>query len=272
MSARHLLASPGGLAAPGGDEFKAPGTEIFDWGPLWEGAPAWVTKPTLIVTLSVIIVVGFFWAAFSKPKLVPRGAQNVGELGYMFVRDQIARPMIGKDGDRWMPFLVSTFFFILIMNWMGVIPVLQLPATSHIAFPIVLALSVYVVMLFLSVKHQGLVGYFKNMMFPPGLPKPLYVILAPIELLSNIILRPFTHAVRLFANMFAGHLLIAFFASVSFWFLAEKLTPLGASVGLIGLVMTIVMTAFEIFVQALQAFIFTLLAASYIGGALHPEH
>ncbi|XVQ12417.1 F0F1 ATP synthase subunit A [Spirillospora sp. CA-255316] len=266
MSARHLL------AAPSGDEFQAPGTEIFDWGPLWDGAPSWVTKPTLIVTLSVIIVVGFFWAAFNKPKLVPRGVQNVGEVGYLFVRDQIARPMIGKEGDRWMPFLISTFFFILIMNWMGVVPVMQLPAPSHIAFPIVLALFVYAIMWFLSIKHQGFIGWFKNMMFPPGLPKPLYVILAPIEFLSNIILRPFTHAVRLFANMFAGHLLIAFFASVAYWFLAEKLTVLGAGVGLIGFLMTIVMTAFEIFVQALQAFIFTLLAASYIGGALHPDH
>ncbi|MFI0351356.1 F0F1 ATP synthase subunit A [Actinomadura sp. 9N407] len=272
MSARQLLASPSGLAAPAGDEFKAPGTEIFEWGPLWEGAPSWVTKPTLIATLSVIIVVGFFWAAFNKPKLVPRGVQNVGELGYLFVRDQVARPMIGKDADRWMPFLLSTFFFILVINWMGVVPVLQLPIASHIAFPIVLALVVYVMMWGLSIKNQGFVGWFKNMMFPPGLPKPLYVLYAPIELLSTIILRPFTHSVRLFANMFAGHLLLAFFATVAYWFLFEKLTVLGAGIGVLGFVMTIVMTAFEIFVQALQAFIFAMLAASYIGGAIHPEH
>ncbi|GLZ13173.1 ATP synthase subunit a [Actinomadura sp. NBRC 104425] len=266
MIARQLL------AAEGGNEFQAPGTEIFDWGPLWDGAPSWLTKPTLIVALSVIIVCGFFWAAFSKPKLVPRGVQNIGEVGYLFVRDQVARPMIGKDGDKWMPFLLSTFFFILVMNLMGVIPVLQLPAPSHIAFAIVPAAVVYVLMVFLSIKHQGLGGWFKNMMFPPGLPAWLYIILAPIELLSTVILRPFTHAVRLFANMFAGHLLIAFFASVGYWFLIEKLTPLGSGLGVLGFVMSVVMTGFEIFVQALQAFIFTLLAASYIGGALHPDH
>jgi F-type H+-transporting ATPase subunit a len=267
VSAPHILASPGG-----GGEFQAPGLEIFEFAPLWHGAPSWLTKPVLIAALTVVIVCAFFWAAYNKPKLVPRGVQNLGEVGYLLVRDQIARPMIGKDGDRWMPFLLSTFFFILIMNWMGVMPILYLPIASHIAFPIVLAAVVYVMMLFLSVKHQGLVGYFKNMMFPPGLPKPLYVILAPIELLSNVILRPFTHAVRLFANMFAGHLLLAFFATVAYWFLIEKLTGLGAGLGVVGFLMTIVMTAFEIFVQALQAFIFTLLAASYIGGALHPEH
>jgi F-type H+-transporting ATPase subunit a len=266
VSARHLL------AAPAGEEFHAPGTEIFEWGPLWDGAPSWVTKPTLIVTLSVIIVVGFFWAAFNKPKLVPRGVQNVGEVGYLFVRDQIARPMIGKDGDRWMPFLLSTFFFILIMNWMGVVPVMQFPGPSHIAFAIVLALFVYAIMWFLSIRHQGLGGWFKGMMFPPGLPKPLYALYAPIELLSTLIVRPFTHSVRLFANMFAGHLLLAFFSTVAYWFLIEKLTPLGAGIGVLGFLLTIVMTGFEMFVQALQAFIFTILAASYIGGAMHPEH
>jgi len=267
VSASHILAASGG-----GEEFQAPGLELFEFAPLWDGAPSWLTKPVLLAALSVIIVCGFFWAAFSKPKLVPRGVQNIGEVGYLFVRDQIARPMIGKDGDRWMPFLVSTFFFILIMNWMGVIPLMQMPIASHIAFPIVLAAIVYVMMWFLSIKHQGLIGWFKNMMFPPGLPKPLYVLYAPIELLSVIVLRPFTHSVRLFANMFAGHLLLAFFATVAYWFLIEKLTGLGAGLGVVGFAMTIVMTGFEMFVQALQAFIFTLLAASYIGGALHPDH
>lgn len=270
------MSAPQLLASAGGDEFEAPGLHIFDWKPIFgEDGPAWLdwfTKPALIVILSVLIVVAFSWAAFNKPKLVPTGVQNLGEVFYLFVRDQVARPMIGKDGDRWMPFLFGTFFFVLVMNLMGVVPVMQLPATSHIAIPVVLALTVYVMMLFLSVKNQGLVGYFKNMMFPPGLPKALYLILSPIELLSNLVLRPFTHAIRLFANMFAGHLLIAFFATVAWWFLAEKLTVLGAGVGVIGFLMTIVMTAFEIFVQSLQAFIFTLLAASYIGGALHPEH
>jgi F-type H+-transporting ATPase subunit a len=264
--ARHILASGGG------EEFEAPGLEIFDWGPLWHGAPSWLTKPVLIVALAVAIVCTFFWFAFNNPKLVPRGVQNVGELGYLFVRDQIARPMIGKEGDRWMPFLLSTFFFILIMNLMGVVPFLYFPVNSHIAFPIVFALVVYGIMVFLSIKHQGLVGWFKNMMFPPGLPKALYVIYAPIELLSTVVLRPFTHSVRLFANMFAGHILLAFFATVGYWFLVEKLTVAGFGVGVVGSLLTIVMTGFEMFVQALQAYIFTLLAASYIGGALHPEH
>lgn len=260
------------LAVSDGDVFQAPGLELFEIPVLWEGAPVWLTKPVLLALLSSVIVIIFCWSAFGNPKLVPRGVQNIAEIGYEFVREQIARPFLGKDTDRWMGFLLSLFFLIWVWNLMGVIPFMQFPVASHIAFPAVLALVVYGVKIYLGVKHQGLGGYFKNMMFPPGLPKPIYILLAPIEFLSNMIIAPFTHAVRLFANMFAGHMLLAFFSMVGFWFLIEKLTPLGAGVGVIGVVMTIVFTAFEIFIQFLQAFLFAMLASMYIGGSLHAEH
>ncbi|MFC7644617.1 F0F1 ATP synthase subunit A [Streptosporangium lutulentum] len=189
------------LLAPG-DEFTPPGLELFDSPPIISGVD-WFTKPVLLAILSTLIVVAFCWSAFANPKLVPRGVQNIGEMGYTFVRDQVARPFLGKDADRWMGLLLSIFFLVWIWNVMGVVPVLQFPVASHIAFPIVLAVSIYVLKVYLGVKHQGPVGYFKNMMFPPGLPKPIYALLAPIEFLSNMIIAPFTHAVRLFANMFA---------------------------------------------------------------------
>ncbi|WP_344192697.1 F0F1 ATP synthase subunit A [Acrocarpospora corrugata] len=233
---------------------------------------SWFTKPVLLALLSTLIVVIFCWSAFAKPKLVPRGVQNVGEMGYMFVRDQVARPFLGKDADRWMGLLLSIFFMVWIWNLMGVIPIIQFPVASHIAFPIVLAISIYVLKIYLGIKHQGPIGYFKNMMFPPGLPKPIYVLLAPIEFLSNLIIAPFTHAVRLFANMFAGHIILAFFSLVGFWFVFEHLTPLGVGLGVVGVVMTIAMTAFEMFIQFLQAFLFAMLAAMYIGNSLHADH
>jgi len=264
VSTLSLLASPGG-------EFRAPTPqELFDLAPV--GGIEWLTKPVLVAVLSSIVVIAISWGAFGNPKIVPRGMQNVVEYGYMFVRDQIARPFLGKDADRFMGLLVTLFFLVFGWNLMGVIPFIQFPVASHIAFPAVLALSIYVLKIYLGFKHQGPVGYFKNMMFPPGLPKPIYVLLAPIEFLSNMIIAPFTHAVRLFANMFAGHMLLAFFSMVGFWFLIEKLTPLGAGVGVIGVVMTIVFTAFEIFIQFLQAFLFAMLASMYIGGSLHAEH
>ncbi|WP_020546690.1 F0F1 ATP synthase subunit A [Nonomuraea coxensis] len=232
----------------------------------------WFTKPVLLALLASVVVIALCWGAFANPKVVPRGLQNVVEYGYMFVRDQVARPFLGKDADRWMGLLVSIFFIVLVWNLMGVIPVLQFPVASHIAFPAVLAGLIYILKIYLGMKHQGPVGYFKNMMFPPGLPKFIYVLLAPIEFLSNLIIAPFTHAVRLFANMFAGHMLLAFFSMVGFWFLFEKLTPLGAPVGVLGVLMTIVLTGFEMFIQFLQAFLFAMLAAMYIGNSLHAEH
>lgn len=254
------------------DEFKAPGLELFEIPPLWDGAPFWLTKPVVLAVLSSLAMIWLCWSAFANPKLVPRGIQNVAEMGYMFVRDQIARPFLGKDTDRWMGLLLSIFLLVWMWNLLGVVPILQFPVASHIAFPIVLAASIYLLKIYLGIKHQGAIGYFKNMMFPPGLPKFIYVLLAPIEFLSNLIIAPFTHAVRLFANMFAGHMILAFFSMVGFWFLFEKLTPLGAPVGVVGVLMTIAMTGFELFIQFLQAFLFALLAAMYIGGSLHPEH
>jgi F-type H+-transporting ATPase subunit a len=109
------------------------------------------------------------------------------------------------------------------------------------------------------------------MMFPPGIPKPVYVILAPLEFISTILVRPFTHAVRLFANMFAGHVLIAFFAVTGYYFIVET-QGLGIIIGVAGFIMTIAMTGFEMFIQALQAFIFTLLAAVYIQSSVEVDH
>ncbi|MFC4011776.1 F0F1 ATP synthase subunit A [Nonomuraea purpurea] len=255
------------------DQFQAPSPDsLFNaFTPIIPGVD-WFTKPVLLAMLSSILVIGVCWAAFGNPKVVPRGVQNVVEYGYMFVRDQVARPFLGKDADRWMGLLLTLFFLVLVWNLMGVIPVIQFPVASHIAFPMVLAISIYVLKIYLGMKHQGPIGYFKNMMFPPGLPKFIYVLLAPIEFLSNLIIAPFTHAVRLFANMFAGHMLLAFFSMVGFWFLFEKLTPLGAGVGVVGVIMTIIFTAFEMFIQFLQAFLFAMLASMYIGNSLHADH
>jgi F-type H+-transporting ATPase subunit a len=251
--------------------FHAPGTEIFQFEPLFTIAGIDFTKPMLMAFLGSLIVVTLFYAACANPKMVPGKLQSIVELGYVFIRDEIARSIIGKKGDKYVPLLVSLFFFIWILNLFAVIPLLQFPVTSRIAYPAVLALIVYVLFIFLGLKHQGPVGYFKNMMFPPGIPKPVYVLLAPLEFISTILVRPFTHAVRLFANMFAGHVLIAFFAATAYWFLIETQT-LGMLVGAAGFVMTIAMTGFEMFIQLLQAFIFTLLAAVYIQSSLEVDH
>lgn len=260
-------------ALPAADEFEPPGTGLFDFPPLWDGAPYWLTKPVLFAVLGALLVCALCWAAFARPSLVPRGLQNAGEYVYLFVREQIARPSLGGDADRWMPLLFSLFTLILIWNLMGVVPVVQFPITSHAAFPWVFAITIYLVKLYLAVKHQGVRRFFAGILFPPGLPKPLALALyAPMELIYVFVTSPFTHAIRLFANMFAGHLILAFFSAVGFWFLFVQPTPLGVPVGLLGVLVTIAMTAFEIFIQFLQAYLFTMLAAVYIGDSLRPQH
>jgi len=138
----------------------------------------------LLAVICAGIVIAFFWAAFAKPKLVPRGVQNVGELGILFVRDQILRPMMGKRGDGYLPFLVALFFFICIMNIMEIIPVAQFPGNSEVAFPYALMLMVYGTYNYLGIKHQGFLGYFNNMI-PKGVPPGILLILARRVLSMN---------------------------------------------------------------------------------------
>ena len=226
------------------------------------------TKPMLLALVCTVVVVGFFWAAFAKPKIVPRGAQNLGEMGVEFVREQILRPMIGKRGDSFLPFLVSLFFFIWVMNLMEIIPVAQFPAMSRIAFPAALMLMVYVTYNFLSIKRLGLAGYFRGMV-PTGVPWPILLILAPVEIAQYIIVRPFTLAVRLFANMFAGHILVAVF-TLAAWYLFSL--GVGLLFSATSFILVIALTLFEMLIQALQAYIFTILTAQYIGGAYETGH
>jgi F-type H+-transporting ATPase subunit a len=254
--------------------FPAPSGEIFDLEPYATfsvlGMEVHITKWLVLAGIGVVVIVGFFLLAFRSPRLVPSRLQSVGELGYLFVRDQISRQAIGKKGEGYVPFLVSLFFFIWIFNLFAVIPGAQFPVTSKLAFPAGLSAMVYLIFNYIGIRKHGVGGYFKGIAFPPGVPKGLYVLLTPIELFSTLLVRPFTLAVRLFANMFAGHLLLTTF-TVATWYLLS-VNPFGLFFSATSFLMTVLLTGFEIFVQALQAFIFTLLAASYIGGALEAEH
>ncbi|MYX43623.1 F0F1 ATP synthase subunit A [Streptomyces sp. SID8499] len=226
-------------------------------------------KPMLLAIVTTVVVVGFFWAAFSKAKVVPGKLQMVGEAGYDFVRRGIVYETLGKrEGEKYVPFMVSLFFFIWIMNLWSIIPVAQFPVTSIIAYPAALALCVYATWMVLTFKKHGFVGGLKNL---TGYDKSLGAVLplvVVIEFFSNVLVRPFTHAVRLFANMFAGHLLLVMFTVASWYLMNSWLIAAGA----VSFVMALVMILFELFVQAVQAYVFVLLACSYVQGALAEHH
>jgi F-type H+-transporting ATPase subunit a len=249
--------------------YPAPEIQDFYFKPIFTIGGFQFTKPLLIMVLSVAIVLVFFAVAFRRPKLVPRGVQNLGELAILAVRDQILRPQLGSKGDRYLPFLVSLFFFIYFMNIFELIPVFQFPATSKYAFPVVLTLIVWVTYISIGVRHQGPIGYFKNMAVPAGAPWWILPLLSPIELLSNILVRPFTLSIRLFANMLSGHLLLLVF-SIASWYLFSA--TIGLLFSAVSLIVFLLIFGLEVLITLLQAFIFTTLTAFYISDALEAAH
>lgn len=268
------LIAQSGCHINSGCGFPAPTTEIFQFHTIWQFTVAGVTfdinKPMVMALTSSVLIVAFFVLAFGRAKLVPGKLQSVGEMGYLFIRDQISRETIGKDGDKFIPFLFSLFFFIFVLNFLEIVPGAQMPVTAYYAFPVALALASWVTYMYLGIRHQGPLGFFRNMMFPPGVPAPIYVLLSPIELISNVIVRPFTLSIRLFANMFAGHILLTVFTVATLYLM--NLSVIGILGTTTSFIMTVVMTAFELLIEFLQAYIFTLLTASYIAGSLHAEH
>ena len=249
-----------------------PVNHLFDWPSiLFEDTPFALNKVGLTYLFAMVMTILIFWLAGAKKNMVPRGIQHVAESGVSFVEESVVMQTIGPEGKKFMPFLTTMFFFIFFSNITEVIPFWQFPANSRMAMPITLALLVWVIYNFQGVKHQGAFGYLKNSLFPPGVPKALYLIVTPIEFVSTFVVRPFSLAIRLWANMVAGHLLLVTFAILSATMAAA------GGIGWLGAIalsfpMLILMTGFEILVSVLQAFIFTILTAVYIGGSMHPEH
>ena len=239
---------------------------------LFDATP-WLTKSIVLVTLSVFIIVTFLLAATRRPALVPGRLQFTGELIYSFVRNSMARDVIGsKDFKPFVPLLFTFFTFILVNNVYGILPLISFPPMAHIAYPMVLALVALVVFNYVGIKRQGFFPYFKNMMFIPGVPWFVYPLLAPIELISTIIVRPLSLTLRLFANMFSGHLLLLVFITGSEYLMLEVANPFLKAAGAATGALYIVLVFYELFVEIFQAYIFTLLAALYIAGATSEGH
>jgi F-type H+-transporting ATPase subunit a len=247
--------------------------ELLEWpGILIKSGPLKINKVVLLMWLAAAITILVFWLAGRRAKsgeLVPSGVQNGVEASIEFVRNDIILQTIGPQGMGWMPFLITLFFFIGIGNTFEVIPVLQFPTNARMALPAFMALLVWAIFLFVGIKSQGFGGYFKSVLFPPGVPKTLLPLVAMIEIISTIIVRPFSLAVRLFANMLAGHLLLVTFEVLTAALVTKSIL---AVIMPLPFAMLVVLVAFEILVGVLQAFIFTILTAVYIGGSMNPEH
>ncbi|KAJ1684417.1 hypothetical protein LUZ63_020172 [Rhynchospora breviuscula] len=231
-----------------------------------------VTKPMLQLVLGAVLVFALFRVAGAKRAMVPGRLQYVGEAGYGFVRNTIGRDIIGsQDFMRFVPYLFALFFFVLVNNFLATIPFIQFPTMGRIGFVYALALISWLIYNYVGIKRHGFVGYFKLQTIPGGVSGPILALIIPLEFFSNILVRPVTLALRLFANMFAGHLLLILFALGGEYLLIHG-EGLVKVVGPVSWLMFIAVAILEVLIQFLQAYVFVLLNATYIQGALAEEH
>ena len=244
-----------------------PVSHLVEWGPIWGSGAFAINKVVLEMLVASIAVITFYSVAGSKQALVPTGVQNMAEMAVEFVQDGIVMETIGPDGLRYTPYLVTLFSFILTCNLVGLLPFVQMPALARYGVPVFMALVTYMIYNVVAVVKQGPVHYLKNVMFMPGVPKVMYILLTPIEFFTVFLIQPFSLSLRLFANLLAGHLILVTFAvlTTALW----EATKIGF---VLPFALLVALTGFEILVALLQAYIFTILSAVYIGRAMHPEH
>lgn len=268
-NAVHLV-TPRPLAADG--EFHPPSLDdFFPPALFFEGTPFEINRIMLLRIVLCLVLLLLFWLGTRKMRVIPTRGQSLTEMALDFVRVQIAENLLGKaDGRRFLPILTAMFFMIFAFNITGIIPGINIPATSVIGTPLVLAAVSYVTFIYAGIKKSPK-NFFKNSLFPAGVPKPLYVIVTPIEFISTFVLRPVTLTLRLLMNLMVGHLILvlAFSATNFFILYAGGAFP---ALGVGTLAFGGAFTLFEILVAVLQAYVFTLLTAVYIQLALAEEH
>ena len=219
------------------EEFTVPElSELFEW-PAFEFSEGWaiagfsvaLNRVALLTMLAALFTCGFYYLAFRNPQVVPGRLQATAESVVGFVREQIAIETIGKEGVAFVPFLTALFSFVFFANVFEILPLINFPVTSRMAVPAFLTALVWFVFVWTGMRQQGPLRYFKDVLFPPGVPKFLYLLVTPIEIISTFVVRPLTLAIRLFANLLAGHIILTviFIAIHGFFFVASPLAQIG---------------------------------------------
>src|SRR5690606_6229681 len=222
------------------------------------------TKHVVFMWLAALLVFVIFKLVASKYKssLIPKGVANFFEILVLFVRDEVAAPTIGRGYEKFLPYLLTIFFFILFGNFLGLVP-FSATFTSNIAVTASLALITFFVTQFGGIRSNGVAGYFKGLV-PHGIPSWMLAIMIPVEILG-LFTKPFALAIRLFANMIAGHTVILALLGLIFFMQAYFVAP-------VSITFAVFIYLLEILVALIQAYIFTMLSALFIGMAVHQEH
>jgi len=260
------------LAAPrkGFQQTLPPTEEIFHGKCIIGSGTFCLNRTSILMLLVAAVLATLLIVASARPRLIPTGLQSIAESIYAFIRRDVVIGVMGPEGERYAPYLTSLFLFAFLASLCEVIPGIQFPITSRMAMPAVLALLSWGIYNYAGIRAKGLGGYLKGIAFPPGVrPKAIYVLVTPIEVVAALFLRPLTLAIRLFANFFAGHLLLVVAFVGSAYLIGSAVTAPFFVLTLVGGVVGI---ALEIFIAAVQAYVFALLTAAYVRLASAEEH
>jgi len=256
-----MIPMDGGWTAPGVDDFNFPG--IF--------GISWLTKPMMQLFIAIVIVLVVWLVVARRLKVRPTKVQFFFEYAYDFVRNSIAREMIGPGYQAFVPLLLGMFCVILISNWCGEFFLLMFPTFSNIGYTWGMTIFVYLLYVGLGFKAHG-AGYLKKSLVPPGLPAYMLPVVVPMEFLSTFITRPLTLGIRLFANMFGGHIVVLVFVLGGTYLMTYSGNAVYNGAGVLSLIFSMVMMALEVFIGFLQAYIFTMLTAQYISSSMQEGH
>ena len=221
-----------------------------------------ITKHVIMMWIVSALLVFIFRFAFREQRLVPHGIANLLEAIVVFLRDEVILPNMGEEGRPYLPYLLTVFFFILFCNLLGLIP-FAATATGNVSVTAALALMSLVMIQVGGIKEHGMKHHLQNLI-PHGIPIWLLPIMIPVEIMGQFT-KPFALCIRLFANMTAGHIVILSFLSMIFILKSIMISPIAVFFALF-------ISLLELFVAFLQAYIFTMLTALFIGMSIHPQH
>jgi len=250
-------------------DYTPPGLQDFQFEGLW--GVSWLTKPMVQLIVSVVLVLVVWLWASRRLSVKPSKRQWWFEYFYDFIRNGVSRDIIGPGYQRWTPLLLALFFLILVNNLFGEFFYFMFPTFSNIGYVYGLVIVVYVAFVGAGIAAHG-VSYFRIATVPDGVPKWLYPIIIPLEILSTFIVRPLTLSVRLFANMFAGHMSLLVFIGGGTYLLIESDKILYNISGVLSLLLSVFIFALELFIGCLQAYVFTVLTAQYIASSQGEGH
>lgn len=253
--------------------YHPPGTDDFLWYSVWPGVlPDWMNRPFFQALIGAALVMIVWWLASRNLKVKPTKSQFLAEYVYEFVRNGIARDILHHDFKKFLPYLLGLFSFILVNNWFGEFFLFMYPTFSNVGYAYGLAILSWLIYVGAGFRKWGFGGFLKKALIPEGVPAYLLVLVIPLEFLATFITRPITLALRLFANLFAGHLVVLVFVVGGGYLLTVQDNLFFNVAGGVSLAFSLIILCLELFIGALQAYIFTVLTAQYVSTSIAEAH